>query len=115
MALTTLGLGGNGFMGGEGNLSPALVASVINAFGARDYDQVRESYSKLMLFTAVNNKYGGSSMRAMKPLMNALGLPGGMLRPPRLPISGADLEEVVKAVLRIQIPGLPAPIAAGRK
>ena len=115
MALTTLGLGGNGFMGGEGNLSPALVASVINAFAARDYDQVRESYSKLMLFTAVNDKYGGSSMRAMKPLMNALGLPGGRLRPPRLPISGADLDEVVKAVLRIQIPGLPAPVAAGGK
>ena len=115
MALTTLGLGGNGFMGGEGNLSPALVASVINAFAARDYDQVRESYSKLMLFTAINNKHGGSSMRAMKPLMNALGLPGGTLRPPRRPISGADLDEVVKAVLGIQIPGLPAPIAAGNK
>jgi len=107
MALTTLGLGGNGFMGGEGNLSPALVASVINAFAAKDYDQLRVSYSKLMLFTAISNRYGGSSMRAMKPLMNAFGLPGGYLRSPRLPITSAELDEVVKAVLRIGIPGLP--------
>jgi 4-hydroxy-tetrahydrodipicolinate synthase len=114
MALTTLGLGGNGFMGGEGNLSPMLVASVINAFAAGDREKVRDSYSKLMRFTAINNRYGGSSMRGMKPLMNAFGLPGGHMRPPRIPISGTELDEVVKDVLRLDLPGLP-PLAKATK
>ena len=110
-ALTVLGLGGNGFMGGEGNLVPALFASVIAAWQARDMDRLRESYGKVIGLTAISNRFGGSSMRAMKPLMNAFGLPGGTLRPPRLPIGVADLEEVVQAVLRLDIPGLP-PLAS---
>lgn len=114
-ALSTLGLGGNGFMGSEGNFMPTLVASVISSWEARDMDRLRESFGKLMALTAINNRYGGSSMRAMKPLMNAFGLPGGMLRPPRLPISGAELDEVVKAVLRLQIPGTPPLASPGPK
>jgi dihydrodipicolinate synthase/N-acetylneuraminate lyase len=60
-----------------------------------------------MAFTALSNKYGGSSMRALKPLMNAFGLPGGTLRSPRMPVSAADLDIVIKTVLRIDIPGTP--------
>ena len=111
-ALTTLALGGNGFMGGEGNFSPTLVASVIAAFQARDMESLRISFGKLMTFTAINNRYGGSSMRAMKPLLNAFGLPGGTLRPPRLPISATELDAVVKAILRLQIPGIPPLLSA---
>ena len=50
-------------------------------------------------------------MRAMKPLMNALGLPGGSLRPPRLPISDVELEKVVQEVIKLKIPGLPSRVA----
>ena len=114
-ALSTLGLGGNGFMGGEGNFSPALVASVISSFQARDMENLRISFGQLMALTAINNRYGGSSMRAMKPLLNAFGLPGGTLRPPRLPVSAADVDEVVKAVLRLKIPGMQPLATAGAK
>jgi 4-hydroxy-tetrahydrodipicolinate synthase len=108
-ALSALGLGGNGFMGGEGNLSPTLVASVISAWQARDMDLLRESFGKLIALNAIDTRFGGtaSSMRAMKPLMNAFGLPGGALRPPRLPISAAELKAVVQAVNKLRIPGLP--------
>lgn len=109
-ALAVLGLGGNGFMGGEGNFVPSLVASVIKAWEARDMDALRESYGKLMGLAAIHNRFGAGSMRAMKPLLNAFGLPGGSLRPPRLPISPAELDEVVKAVLELKIPGTP-PLA----
>ena len=109
-ALSVLGLGGNGFMGGEGNFAPTLFAAVISAWQAKDLDRLRESFGKLMALTAISNRYGGSSMRAMKPLMNAFGLPGGTLRPPRLAVSAADLDEVVQAVLRLNIPGTP-PLA----
>jgi 4-hydroxy-tetrahydrodipicolinate synthase len=106
-ALTVLGLGGNGFMGGEGNFAPTLFASVISSWEAGDYDRLRSSFGKMIALIAINNKYGGSAMRALKPLMNAFGLPGGTLRPPRMPISDGDLDAVVKAVLKLEIPDLP--------
>lgn len=106
-AMAVLALGGNGFMGGEGNFSPALVASVISSWQAKDMDRLRESFGKLLALTAISNRYGGSAMRAMKPLMNAFGLPGGTLRPPRLPITAAELAEVVKAVVKLNLPGVP--------
>jgi 4-hydroxy-tetrahydrodipicolinate synthase len=105
--LTVLGLGGNGFMGGEGNFSPALVASVISAFKAKDMETVRVSFGKLMALASIINRYGGFTLRGFKPLLNAYGLPGGTLRPPRLPISPADAEEMVKAVAKLEIPGIP--------
>ena len=51
--------------------------------------------------------HGGSSMRAMKPLLNAYGLPGGTLRPPRLPITPAELEKVIADTVKLDLPGLP--------
>ncbi len=106
-ALSTLCLGGNGFMGGEGNFSPLLVASVICAYETGNLELLRASFAKLMAFTRINNRYGGSSMRGMKPLLNAFGLPGGALRSPRLPISAADAEVAVREVLKLDLPGIP--------
>lgn len=115
MALSVLGLGGNGFMGGEGNLSPQLVANVIAAYRAQDSEQLRTSFAKLIAVNALDTRFGGtpSSMRAMKPLLNAFGLPGGTLRAPRLPISSDKLDELIDAVLRLDLPGMP-PLALPR-
>jgi dihydrodipicolinate synthase/N-acetylneuraminate lyase len=111
--VSVLALGGNGFMGGEGNFSPQLVAAVISAFETRDMEGLREAFSKLMAFAAIQKRYGGSSMRAMKPLLNAYGLPGGTLRPPRLPITAEELEGVLKQTVELALPGLPpAPAEA---
>jgi len=112
-AVNVLSLGGNGFMGGEGNLSPQLVASVIPAFEASDMALLRKSFSKLMAFTAIQKRFGGSSMRAMKPLMNAYGLPGGTLRPPRLPITPEELAGVLRQTIELDLPGLPPAPRAG--
>jgi 4-hydroxy-tetrahydrodipicolinate synthase len=115
-ALTVLGLGGNGFMGAEGNFMPTLVASVIKAYEANDADLLRTSFRKLMAFVGLHNKYanGASSMRGMKPLMSAFGLPGGYLRPPRIPISGQPLEELIKATIALDIPGVPPRLGASK-
>jgi 4-hydroxy-tetrahydrodipicolinate synthase len=112
-ALTVLGLGGNGFMGGEGNLVPEMFTAVISAWQEKNFPALHEAYGRVMALTTLNKRYGGSSMRAMKPLMNAFGLPGGNLRPPRLPVSAADLEKAVQEVLKLKIPGLP-PLARPR-
>ena len=104
--LTTLALGGNGFMGNEGNIAPALVNSVITAFETNDKEQVRARFGKLMSLAKIVHHFGGSSLRGLKPLLNALGLPGGMLREPRFPLEPAEIEKMVKAVKELNIPEL---------
>lgn len=105
--LTTLTLGGNGFMGNEGNFAPQLCASVIAAFRDGNATALRESFGKLMALAAIVRQYGGSSLRGLKPMLNAFGLPGGTLREPRLPLDSADVEKMAKTVAELQIPGAP--------
>ena len=69
--------------------------------------RLRESYGKLMGLAAIINRFGGSTLRGLKPMLNAFGLPGGALREPRLPISSADLDEMIKAVLALKLPDMP--------
>ena len=106
-ALASLGLGGNGFMGGEGNFMPSLVQSVIEAFRLEDVAGVRTAFAQLMAFTTVYNRHGGSTMRGLKPLMNVFGLPGGTLRPPRIAISDTQRDVFVQQVLKLDLAGLP--------
>jgi 4-hydroxy-tetrahydrodipicolinate synthase len=98
-ALAVLGMGGNGFMGGEGNLFPKLVQSVITGWEKNDMEMVRKQFLTLMRFERIYNLYnGGSSLRSLKPLMNHLGLPAGKLRPPRRPITETELAHVAGLV-----------------
>jgi dihydrodipicolinate synthase/N-acetylneuraminate lyase len=106
--LLVLMLGGNGFMGTEGNFAPVLVASVINAFKEGDLAEVRASFDKLLAFGAINERCGGgSAARAMKPLLNAYGLPGGTLRLPRIALGQEELQKMIKEVDALDIPGIP--------
>jgi dihydrodipicolinate synthase/N-acetylneuraminate lyase len=104
-ALTTLGLGGHGFMGHEGNLAPNLAYSVISAFQQRDHATLRASFSKLMAISRIHYRHGGP-VRAMKPLLDALGLHGGTVRPPRMAIGSKELEGVLRDTLALDIPEL---------
>jgi len=104
-AMTTLALGGHGFMGHEGNLAPRLVRSVITAFQAGDHELLRKAYAGLMGIHAIHYRHGGPT-RAMKPLLDALGLPGGTLRPPRKAITEAELDKVIQDTLKLEIPEL---------
>jgi dihydrodipicolinate synthase/N-acetylneuraminate lyase len=101
-ALSVLGMGGNGFMGGEGNLFPKLVQSIITGWQQNDMEAVRSRFLTLMKFQRIFDLYnGGSSMRSMKPLLNHLGLPGGTLRPPRRPITDTELTHVAGLVAQM--------------
>ena len=112
-AVTTLALGGNGFMGHEGNLSPEVVAGIIDAFRNRDLLGVSELYTKLMAIYAMHLPYGGSAGRSMKPLLNALGLPGGRIRSPRLPISTEELQPIIAQTRALCLPKPAAADGAG--
>jgi 4-hydroxy-tetrahydrodipicolinate synthase len=111
VAVNTLSLGGNGFMGTEGNLAPRLVRSVIDAWQAKDYPALAQSYGKLMRLQEILSRQQGRGLRSMKPVMNAFGLPGGHLRPPRLPVSAEDAAVRVRDLVALEIPGLNAPLS----
>lgn len=110
--LNVIGLGGNGFMGGEGNFSPILVQSVIDCYQKLDMEGVRENFAKLMRLASIYVKYGGHSMRGLKPAMNALGLPGGHVHPPRVELPEAEVQAMVKALLELKLPGIPDRVVA---
>lgn len=104
VAVNTLALGGNGFMGTEGNVAPELVRSVIDAWAAKDYDALRLSYGKLMLLAEILQRSGGKAVRSVKPILNAMGLAGGHLRPPRLPIGDEDVKKRLAEIRALDIP-----------
>jgi len=103
-ALFTLAMGGNGFQGMEGNITPKLAASIVSAFVAKDMDLMHVSFRKLMQLRTILRGTVRSNMRGIKPVLNAFGLNGGHVRPPRLAISPAELDEVITAVLALKIP-----------
>ena len=113
-ALNVLYLGGNGFEGHMANFAPELFVSILSAYKTKDEKRLGESFRKLMALDRLVGGYGGhSSMRAMKPLMKAFGLLGsGTVRAPRLAISSAELDKIVEAVVRLELPGVPSPASA---
>jgi 4-hydroxy-tetrahydrodipicolinate synthase len=109
--LAVLGMGGNGFMGFEGSVCPELPASVITAYREGDMPAVAMRFRKLMALHALIQRFGGGMMTGVKPLLNAFGLSGGSLRLPRLPVSAAELKEFVREVQKLDLPGMPPPLA----
>lgn len=113
--VATLTLGGDGFMGNEGNFSPETAVAVIKAFEANDPDKLRETFGKLMELATIIQRYGGSSLRGMKPLLAAYGLPGGGLREPRLPFEQAEVDKMLKAIIELRLPNPATPPALAAK
>jgi 4-hydroxy-tetrahydrodipicolinate synthase len=103
-AMFTLAMGGNGYQGMEGNIAPRLAASVVSGFVAKDIQLMQESFRKLMLLRAILRGPVRSNQRGAKPLLNAFGLGGGYVRPPRLTLGGDELEEVIRSVQALEIP-----------
>lgn len=98
-----LALGGAGFLANESNLKPELAAGIIEACKRNDFEGMRDNYSKLMALFEINQRYGGSSMRAMKPLMRKFGFDGGILRAPRQPIDDEQAEQAAAEIRRLGI------------
>jgi 4-hydroxy-tetrahydrodipicolinate synthase len=84
-AITALALGAQGYLSSEGNLAPRLCVSVIEQHRRGDRAGRDEAFAKLLrLFTATQ---AGGGMSAAKGALHVLGLPGGLPRRPRLPVS----------------------------
>ena len=105
---TVITLGGHGFMGAEGNIAPQLFAAVIRNADNGDWEAFKKCYGQLLSLYSVVFQFNGNSsaQRAIKPLMNAFGLPGGHVRPPQVAIGDKELVAMVAAVDKIGIPEL---------
>jgi len=95
-ALSCLALGGQGFLSSEGNLAPALCVSVVDAYGRGDFAACGVTYARLVRLHVGLRRLGG--IAAVKCALDLLGLPGGTVRPPRLPLD-ADRRAAVAALL----------------
>ena len=83
-----------------------MITELIRAFESGDPDRLHQAYALLLAVYRIHHKYGGP-VRAMKPLLNALGLPGGTVRLPRMAINDAELAEVLDATFKLNIAELP--------
>jgi 4-hydroxy-tetrahydrodipicolinate synthase len=95
-ALSCLALGGHGFLSSEGNLAPRLCGSVVDAYARGDFGACQAAYARLLRLHAGLRRLGG--IAATKYALELLGLPGGTVRPPRLPVDG-DRRAAVAALI----------------
>jgi 4-hydroxy-tetrahydrodipicolinate synthase len=101
-ALSAMAMGATGYLSSEGNVVPQLVNSVVTNYAAGDYRAAADAYAKVMqVFTLL------SSRVAVKALLEALGLPGGRPRPPRMLLTSEDdMKDAVARLRDIDIPEL---------
>jgi 4-hydroxy-tetrahydrodipicolinate synthase len=96
-ALTCLGLGGQGYLSSDGNLTPGLCVEVIRAWAAGDVAACSAAFTRLLrLFTATRHLDG---IVGTKAALQLAGLPGGYPRLPRLPLPASRHDEVRRLLL----------------
>ena len=103
-AMFTLAMGGNGYQGMEGNMFPKLAGSVVSCFVAGDMKGMHLAFRTLMHVRTVMRGPVRSNQRGAKAVLNAFGLPGGTVRPPRLLVSGEELEQIIESLKALDIP-----------
>jgi 4-hydroxy-tetrahydrodipicolinate synthase len=98
-ALSTMALGGTGYLSSEGNLAPKLCVSLVRHWDAGDLTAAAEAYTRIMHLLELNSRY--MHITATKTALSLLGLPGGYPRRPRLMLEG-DAREDVRSVVEAQ-------------
>ena len=103
-ALSCLALGGDGYLSSEGNLAPRLCVSLTEAYGRGDIEAACAAYARLMHLHTELRRLGG--INATKAALELLGLPGGAVRRPRLPVTDDVRKEVVTMLDTLDIRGV---------
>jgi len=101
--LTALALGGQGYLTSEANLAPRLCASVIESYERGDLDATFSAFAQVVRLSGL--LYGRGGIRATKAVLDRLGLPGGTVRLPQLPVGVDAAGEIVA---HLDAAGIPA-------
>lgn len=102
-ALSTLALGGHGFLCSEGNLVPQLCGEVQRAIRSGDSDAADGSYRRLIEVFSLNIWPGGT-VRFLKAAMRILGMPGCHTRPPFEVLDGGAADQLARAMKELALP-----------
>lgn len=100
-ALAALALGATGYLSSESNLAPKLCAAVVNRARSGDADGALDAYGRVLRLSGT--LYGRGGIRATKAVLSALGLPGGVPRPPQLAVDEATLRLCLREVEALQL------------
>jgi len=103
-ALSALALGADGFLSAEANIAPRLARALVDAWDRADLPAAARAYARLMaLYATRPSAPEGASVRWLKAALEALGLPGGVLRPPNLPLSGDERLRIAQRLEQLGI------------
>jgi 4-hydroxy-tetrahydrodipicolinate synthase len=97
-------LGATGYLSSEGNLAPHLCVGVIDAYRDNDARRTGQLFGALLRLS--DTFYAAGGIRAIKVILNRLGLPGGFPRPPQMPVSETAVPALLQTIERLDIPAI---------
>jgi 4-hydroxy-tetrahydrodipicolinate synthase len=97
-------LGGNGYLSSQANLAPRLSQSVCDYYVAGDLAAMSKAFATVLRLLLADSGFG--NVRGVKEALNQLGLYGGHVRPPRMPVDDATKKAVTKMLADLDIRGL---------
>jgi dihydrodipicolinate synthase/N-acetylneuraminate lyase len=109
-ALSTLAIGGQGFLCSEGNIAPVVVGELQDAIRAGDLDAAKTAYRQLNGVFSLN-RWPGGTVRFLKTAMGLLGRPGAYTRPPFALLDDDKTAIVREAMLALDLPEWRGAIA----
>ena len=96
-AIDAIALGAAGFLSSAANLAPRLVSRVARSLErGGDVATMLEGYGELLELTALLR--GSSRVATLKAVLGTVGLPGGLPRPPLLPLPAAAVAHLVDTI-----------------
>jgi 4-hydroxy-tetrahydrodipicolinate synthase len=96
-----LSLGAHGYMTSQGNLAPRVSQAVVDRFFAGDMRGMAQAFAVVLRMLVVDSRAGVS--RGTKEALRQLGLPGGQVRPPRMPVTPAAAAEIAEMIERLDL------------
>jgi dihydrodipicolinate synthase/N-acetylneuraminate lyase len=98
--LNGLHLGAHGVAAPEANVVPRTTAAMLQAFETGDTAGVSDAFGVINRIGRLVQDHGHGTTKAC---LDALGLPGGVPRPPRLPLDDAARRHVAEVVAELRI------------
>lgn len=102
-ALSTLAIGGHGFLCSEGNIAPVVCSELQSAIRAGDLEAAKTAYRRLNGIFSLNIWPGGT-VRFLKTAMRLLDIPGWHTRPPFEHLDEAATQIVARSMRALDLP-----------
>jgi 4-hydroxy-tetrahydrodipicolinate synthase len=104
-ALSAMAMGGSGFLSAEANIAPRLARAIVDRWNAGDLAGASQAYARHMRLYTTRPPGPVGSVRWIKAALEILGLPGGGLRSPNLPLPSEERERIARRLEALGIRG----------